>query len=110
MPSPWGKPSLLVACFLALAMTAGGGEPGHVYYQRLAAPDLDRWTNAPDAPARRWLRDYFFRMGVFSPYFDARTAWYANALVYRDLYGIPTDSPVFGERPDWVLHDPHGRP
>jgi hypothetical protein len=110
MKSPWGRKSLLVACLLGVELIVGAVEPGHVYYQRLAAPDLDRWTNLPDAHIQQWFRGHFFRMGVFSPYFDLRTSWYPSALVYRNLYGISTDSVVYSKHPDWVLHDPSGRP
>jgi hypothetical protein len=102
-----------ILCLLAssAAVAAGdGGNAGHVYYQRLAAPDLDRWTNSPDSKAQRWFRDHFFRMGVFSPYFDSRTAWYPNALFYKNLYGLPPDSHAYAEHPDWALRDQRGHP
>ena len=109
MRTRWGRPLLLAACLLALSLVVRAGQPGRVYYQRLATPDLDRWTNAPDAATQRWFRGHFFRMGAFTPYFDSRAVWFSNALVYRDLYGIPIDSRVSREQPEWVLHDSDGR-
>ena len=97
--------ALLIAAFPAVA-----GDPGHVYFQRLAEPSLDRFTNSPDSAGKTWLRDHFFRMAVFSPYFDPRTKWYPQALFYRNLYGVPTDSRVYAQHPDWVLHDSGRRP
>lgn len=99
-----------VIALLAVGLPAFAGNPGHVYYQRLAAPDLDRFTNSPNSSQKRWFRDHFFRMGVFSPYFDSKTSWYPNALFYRNLYGIPTDSGTYAQHPDWALHDHSGHP
>ncbi len=48
-------------------------------------------------------------MAVYSPYFDRRTSWYRNGLVYVNLYGIPTDSSVLREHPEWILHDSRGQ-
>jgi hypothetical protein len=86
------------------------GEPGRVSFQRLAAPSLDRWTNSPSSSEQEWFRDHFARMGVFSPYFDKRTAWYRSGLLYVNLYGIPRDSQTFREHPEWVLRDSAGEP
>jgi hypothetical protein len=102
--------SLALFLLLIFPAAAAPADAGHVYYQRLAAPDLDRWTNSPDKQAQRWFRDHFFRMGVFSPYFDSKTSWYPNALFYKNLYGLPTDSHAYGEHPDWALRDKSGHP
>lgn len=83
-------------------------DAGRVHYQRRAAPDLDRFTDAPSRAQQQWFRTHFQRMAVFSPYFDAKTAWYPNALVYFDLYGIPWESPLVRDHPDWILHDSRG--
>jgi hypothetical protein len=100
--------------FVWLALLCFGSKvwaqsPGHVYFQRLAAPDLDPWTNSPNSAQQQWFRTHFFRMGVFSPYFDARSSWYPNGLVYVNLYGLDPNSPVRREHPDWILHDARGR-
>lgn len=47
-------------------------------------------------------------MQTTSPYFDSRTSWYPNALVYLDLYGVPSDSSLVVEHPDWFLKDSKG--
>ena len=85
-----------------------GQDAGRVYYERLAKPDLDKYTNSP-APARQqWFRNHFTRMVVFSPYFDGKTSWYPSALVYFNLYGIQRQSALAHEHPDWILHDTRG--
>ena len=97
---------VLFATFLAPVQ---GGDAGRVFFQRLAAPALDRWTNAPSPAEQQWFQNHFERMAVFSPYFDRRTSWYRNGLVYVNLYGIPTASSVLREHPEWILHDSRGQ-
>jgi hypothetical protein len=56
------------------------------------------------------MRNRYWRMRCYAPYFDSRLSWYPHAWVYKDLYGIPTDSSLVGEQPQWVLRDASGRP
>jgi hypothetical protein len=99
---------------LAGALVAASNQPaprsaGHVYYQRLAAPQLDRYTNSPDSAQQKWFRTHFYRMGVFSPYFDGKSSWYPDAAVYVNLYGVDPGTPILKEHPEWILHDAPGR-
>jgi hypothetical protein len=82
--------------------------PGHVNYQQLAAPYLDPYTNSPNASLQQWFQSHFMRMGVFSPYFDTRTSWFPNALVYINLYGIIPGTELYNTHPEWILHDQRG--
>ncbi|MDP9055008.1 MAG: putative glycoside hydrolase family 15 protein [Acidobacteriota bacterium] len=97
-----------IALAAAFPLILAAGNPGHVYFQRLADPQLDRFTNSPNSSQKQWFRDRFFRMAVFSPYFDAKTSWYPNSLLYNNLYGIEPDSSFAREHPDWILHDQGG--
>ena len=36
------------------------------------------------------MRDKFWRMRTYAPYFDSRLSWYRNAWTYKDLYAIYT--------------------
>ncbi len=58
---------------------------------------------------QRWMRDRFWRMLVYSPYFDEKTSWYPNAWIYLDSYAIYTSSSDGGNladmHPEWILHD-----
>jgi hypothetical protein len=103
--------ALLAAAFALLASIPQppAGDPGHVYYQRLAAPELDRFTNSPGSARQEWFRSHFYRMGVFSPYFDSKTAWYPDAVVYVNLYGIDPGTSILHEHPEWILHDGAGQ-
>ncbi|HVV70013.1 MAG TPA: hypothetical protein VHI52_00550, partial [Verrucomicrobiae bacterium] len=77
--------ALIVAISSAWAQNTS---PGHVNYQQLAAPYLDQYTNDPNSSVQQWFLNHFMTMGVFSPYFDSRTSWYPNAVVYINMYGI----------------------
>jgi hypothetical protein len=96
---------VLVALLAAGTAFAAASDAGHVYFQRLAEPGLDRFTNSPSRAQQQWFRTHFARMGVFSSYFDNKTSWYPNGLVYVNLYGIPAESTLPREHPDWVLRD-----
>ena len=54
------------------------------------------------------MRDHYWRMRAYSPYFDSRTTWYPGAWAYRDAYAIYRGSSLANEHPDWVLKDPSG--
>jgi len=56
------------------------------------------------------MRDHYWRMLAYSPYFDARLSWFPDAWAYKDLYAIYADSGVASAHPDWVLRDPSGAP
>ena len=99
---------VLLILMLLDSGSAWTADAGHVYYERLAKPDLDSYTNSPSGGQQQWFRTHFARMVVFSPYFDNKTTWYPNSLVYIDLYGIPPDSTVVRDHPDWVLRDASG--
>ena len=55
------------------------------------------------------MRDHYWRMRAYAPYFDSRLSWYGDAWAYQDLYAIYTDSDVVTRHPDWILKDA-GRP
>jgi hypothetical protein len=55
------------------------------------------------------MREHYFRMQTYPPYFDSRLAWYPKAWAYKDSYAIRPDWPVFREHPEWVLRDGRGR-
>src|SRR3569832_1684713 len=95
---------LAAATVPAVLPQTSSGDPGHVYFQRLAAPELDRYTNSPNPIQQKWFRDHFYRMAVFSPYFDAKTSWYPDGLVYYNLYGVEPESPILHQHPEWILH------
>ena len=42
----------------------------------------------PERARTQWMRDHYWRMRAYSPYFDSRTTWYPGAWAYRDAYAI----------------------
>ena len=55
------------------------------------------------------MRDHYYRMLTYSPYFDSRLSWYPNAWEYKDAYAIYRSSTVAQDHPDWILKDSGGR-
>jgi hypothetical protein len=81
---------------------------GRVRFVRLSDPGLDVHTNAPTSSVQQWFRDKFWRMAVFQGYFDSRTSWYPNGLVYINAYAIYPGSDVQRTHPEWILKDASG--
>jgi len=87
----------------------GSGPEGTVKFYVDAKSDFDQWTSAPTEAQKQFMRDHYFRMLTYAPYFDSRLAWYPNALEYRDAYAIYRSDTVWQENPDWVLKDKDGQ-
>lgn len=71
---------------------------------------FDAYTSGQNPAYGAFLRQHFWRMVAYSPYFDDKTSWYPNAWVYKDAYAIYRGSPLAGEHPDWILRDSAGNP
>jgi hypothetical protein len=99
---------IVVGLIAVTAVSAQTPSPGQVNYQQLDAPYLDQYTTSPTPALEQWFETHFMRMGVFSPYFDADTAWYTKSLFYDDLYAIYPGSEVYDQNPQWILHDQKG--
>jgi hypothetical protein len=52
------------------------------------------------------MREHYWRMRAYSPYFDSRTAWYPRAWFYKDAYAIYPGEDV---PEDFYLRDARGR-
>jgi Hypothetical glycosyl hydrolase family 15 len=105
--------ALVLAVVLALVVAGGGGrkpDQGRVRFLGGSSPALDRYTSSLDPAYGEFLRRHFWRMIVFSPYFDSKTAWYPYGWVYRDAYAIYPGSTLAFEHPRWLLKDAAGRP
>lgn len=77
------------------------------FYLRTSSA-FDVYTNSPSTSQQSWMKSHFWRLQSSSPYFDKRLAWMPNAWAYVDLYGIPTNSSLVTQHPDWILHDGAG--
>lgn len=90
--------------FSVLPVTATETE-GNVLFFVDANSSFDAWTRDPTSEQQAWMREHYFRMQTYSPYFDGRLSWYPNAWVYKDSYAIKPGWTVFAEHPEWVLRD-----
>jgi hypothetical protein len=108
---------LMLVC--ALLGGEGGvlsaGDEGTVQLLKRTTPSSDSFTAAPSASLQQWMSDHFWRMVVFSPYFDSRTAWFPSGWIYIDSYAIYRQPPswtedVAKEHPDWIFRDAAGNP
>jgi hypothetical protein len=68
----------------------------------------DTFLNNPPSWVEAWMDQHFWRLQTYSPFFDSSLGWFPNAWAYLDLYGIPTNSPLVSQHPDWILHDSKG--
>jgi len=83
-------------------------EAGKVRFYVKANTSFDTWTRNPTPELTAWMRDHYFRMLAYSPYFDSRLVWFPNAWVYKDAYAIKPEWEVYTRRPDWILQSPTG--
>jgi hypothetical protein len=80
--------------------------PGQVNFFRDASASFDAFTVNPTEEQQAWMRDHYHRMRVYSPYFDTRTSWFPDGIVYQDAYAQYVNA---GLTP-WVLRDAAGSP
>jgi Hypothetical glycosyl hydrolase family 15 len=98
-----------LATMAAVSQASAQGPAGRVNFVKAAESSFDRYTLNPDAVRQQWMRDSYWRMRTYPPYFDSRTGWFPGAWAYRDAYAIYRDSSLAAERPDWILRDSAGR-
>jgi hypothetical protein len=108
----------VVCAFALAAMTVPAAahaadqpsSPGAVRFLKRTDPSFDRFTTQPSASFQSWMRSKFWRSEVFTPYFDNKTSWYGNGLVYLDLYAVYRGSATANAHPEWILRDRSGNP
>ncbi len=98
---------LVVLATLALAPAAADAASGRVQFMRVAASEFESVVRSPTATASTWMRDHYFRMLTWAPYFDSRLAWYPNAWAYEDAYAIYPGEEAGLEQ--YILKDSTGR-
>jgi hypothetical protein len=81
---------------------------GRVRFYNVADSGFDVYSKSPGADLQAWMRQKYFRMQTYSPYFDSRLSWYPNAWVYKDSYAIKPGWQIFKDHPEWVLRDAGG--
>ena len=90
------------------AADATSTSPGNVRFAKVADSAFDPYTQNPTPAQIDWMRAHYARMLTYTPYFDARLAWFPNAWVYKDLYAIYVGSTLATQHPEWILRDAGG--
>ena len=100
--------ALLVAAVLLPSGSAVAAEQGTVRLARGAESSFDAYTASPSPTAQSWMRDHYWRMRTYAPYFNSRLSWYRDAWAYQDAYAIYPNAPEASTHPEWILKDPSG--
>jgi hypothetical protein len=102
--------AIFVAAPLATAVPASAQSEsaGNVRFARAAESSFDAFTSAPSVEQQAWMRAHYARMRAYSPYFDSRLAWFADAWAYQDSYAIYRGGTLATQHPEWILRDAQG--
>ena len=102
----------IAAVFLAvrLGFTATEqGDPGKVRFLLRMDPTHDAFVGNGNRSDQAWIRAHWWRMMVYSTWFDQKTHWYPGGLEYVDCSAIyPYQTDLLRQHPDWVLKDEAG--
>ncbi len=99
-------------------LSASGGTQGRILLLRNAVPSFDRFVSDSTGEEQAFMRDHYWRMRGYSPFFDQALPWAPPAHFYQDLYAIYNERRADGEpdlsyisaRPRLVLRDSAGNP
>ena len=90
------KTWLVVAAAVGTLFTCppvGAVDPaGQMHFVQVANSSFDAYTQNPTQAQKDWMRAHYWRMLVYSPYFDTRLSWFPDGWVYKDLYAIYPDA------------------
>jgi putative glycosyl hydrolase-like family 15 (GHL15) protein len=95
----------LVLLLASHAVFARGAGAAGVRFVAVADSSFDQFTATPTADQKLWMQAHYTRMLTYSPYFDARLAWFPAAWVYKDLYAVYVGSADAARHPEWILRD-----
>src|ERR1700712_1553919 len=92
----------------ASAATENSGDPGKVRFVKRMDGTFDPYVTNNNSTTQQWINNKFWRMEVFSPFFDAKSSWYNKGWVYDDSAAIYPSTTMATQHPDWILHDAAG--
>jgi hypothetical protein len=92
------------------AVVAGPPEGDAHIVKRMGDPSFDSVVTNPSPATITWLNDHFYRMEVFTTFFDDKVSWYPKGWVYSDSAVIYPGSTTAANHPDWILQDAGGHP
>lgn len=82
---------------------------GKVNFFNDADRNFDQYTYNPNTALKQWMNTRYDRMMAYAPYFNRRTDWYPNAMVYRDAYAVYKNEDVATNHPEWIMRDAQGK-
>jgi hypothetical protein len=109
----WAAATLFAVAMMFGTIFAGqalADSAGTVHFVRFSEPSFDQYLENPSPSMESWLNTHIWRLGVYTPYFDSKTAWYPNGWLYKDSYALYADESVASQHPEWVLKDASGSP
>jgi hypothetical protein len=77
--------------------------------KRMGDPSFDAVVTNPSPATVTWLGDHFYRMEVFTTFFDDKTSFYPEGWVYSDSAAIYVGSSTAAQHPSWILKDTGGK-
>jgi Hypothetical glycosyl hydrolase family 15 len=98
----------------AASGSATGGPPlgaGNARFAARLTTGWDGWLTSADEARRAFIRQHFWSVASYTPFFDSMLSWAPPTLVYKDLYAIyREDQATLTQHPEWVLKDAGGQP
>src|ERR1700733_16011745 len=79
--------ALLLAVQLGFTRTEQGSS-GKVRFVMRIDPSIDPFVGSGNPYYEQWIRTHWWRMMVYSTWFDNKTRWYSGGLLYKDCSGI----------------------
>src|SRR5260221_253358 len=67
--------ALVVLCQPFAFSATVRAEPGAVRFLRVTNTASNRYTDSPPPDLQKWMREHFWRIVTYSPYFDGRLSW-----------------------------------
>ncbi|HYU61730.1 MAG TPA: putative glycoside hydrolase [Solirubrobacterales bacterium] len=103
----------ILAAFVALApVRAQASSPGDLNIQLNAESEFDDTLSSASPEEQEFMRENYWRMRGYAPYFNQALPWAPPSHFYKDLYAIyrsePDDQALLSAHPDWVLRDAQG--
>jgi hypothetical protein len=95
-----------------LAASSASASSGEVNFVRNAKSSFDPILTGSSDAERAWMRDHYWRMRGYAPFFNQALGWAPPSHFYQDLYAIYNDGEgeqTVAQHPDWVLRDAQGR-
>jgi hypothetical protein len=107
--------ALIATAALVAAAPAAQANAGQVRFVRNTSHGaFDRYISDPSAAQRSFIRDHYWRLRGYPPFFDQALRWAPPSHFYSDLYALsperPRDRRLVARYPRILLRDAEGHP